>query len=204
MPIEVAVIDANLLVPIVACDFLLTAFDHRLFEPIVSTMVLDEVERTLISDFPHVNPVGLRRRVAHVRAALADQTVDVDATELTLVVEMINAKDHHVVAAALASAATCVVTNDSTLRFEIVGSGLDLEPLDGNSFVLRLWDASPADVSEVVDALIAKRRRPQVSPASMAAQLHVHFPAMTAAWIARHGAGHDLVVWLVRAKEPVR
>lgn len=30
MPIGVAVIDANLLVPIVACDFLLTAFDHGL------------------------------------------------------------------------------------------------------------------------------------------------------------------------------
>ncbi len=44
MPIGVAVIDANLLVPIVAYDFLLTAFDHQLFEPIVSTTVLDEQE----------------------------------------------------------------------------------------------------------------------------------------------------------------
>jgi hypothetical protein len=32
------------LVPIVACEFLLTAFDHQLFEPIVSTTVLDEQE----------------------------------------------------------------------------------------------------------------------------------------------------------------
>ncbi len=44
MPIGVAVVDANLLVPIVACDFLLSAFDHQLFEPIVSTTVLDEQE----------------------------------------------------------------------------------------------------------------------------------------------------------------
>lgn len=71
MPIGVAVIDANLLVPIVACDFLLTAFDDGVFEPIVSTTVLDEVERTLIADFAHVDPDGLRRRVAHMRAALA-------------------------------------------------------------------------------------------------------------------------------------
>jgi len=67
MPIGVAAIDANLLVPIVACDFLLTAFDYGVFEPIVSTTVLDEVERTLIDDFPHVDPNGLRRRVAHMR-----------------------------------------------------------------------------------------------------------------------------------------
>lgn len=194
MPIEVAVIDANLLVPIVACDFLLIAFDHGLFEPIVSTMVLDEVERTLIDDFPHVNPGGLRRRVDHMRAALAGQTVDVDATEFALVVEMINAKDHHVVAAALASEATCVVTNDNALRSEIAGSGLDLEPLDGNSFVRGMWDASSADVNEVIDALIAKRRRPPVSPTSMAAQLRAHFPAMTAAWLALHGSVPSLGV----------
>ncbi len=56
MPIGVAVIDANLLVPIVACDFLLTAFDHQLFEPIVSTTVLDEVERTTTS--PTLSPMG--------------------------------------------------------------------------------------------------------------------------------------------------
>lgn len=41
MPIGLAVIDANLLVPIVACDFLLTAFDHGIFEPIVSAAVLE-------------------------------------------------------------------------------------------------------------------------------------------------------------------
>ncbi len=183
MPIGVAVIDANLLVPIVACDFLLTAFDHGVFEPIVSTTVLDEVERTLIDTFPHVDPGGLRRRVEHMRAALADQTIDV--TGFVGVAGMINAKDRHVVAAALAAEATRVVTDDGALRSEIEGSGLDLEPLDGNAFAMRLWEASPADVSEVVQSLIAKRHRPAVSPQEIATQLGVHFPEMAAAWLAR-------------------
>lgn len=52
MPIAVAVLDANVLVPIVACDFLLTAFDLHIFEPIVSATVLHEVERTLIASRP--------------------------------------------------------------------------------------------------------------------------------------------------------
>ncbi len=60
--VGVAALDANVLVPIVACDFLLTAFDHGLFEPVVSAAVLDEVERTLLEDFPHIDPDGLRRR----------------------------------------------------------------------------------------------------------------------------------------------
>lgn len=193
MPVGVAAVDANLLVPIAACDFLLTAFDRGVFEPIVSTTVLDEVERTLIEYFPHADPGGLRRRVEHMRAALADQTVDTKG--LVAVAGAVNAKDRHIVAAALAAEATCLVTNDNALRSEVEGSGLDLEPLDGNDFVMRLWDASPAEVSEVIGALIAKRLRRPVSPTEMAAQLRVHFPAMTAAWLARRhdapGSGAD-------------
>jgi hypothetical protein len=45
-PRIVAVLDADVLVPIVACDFLLTAFDLGLFEPVVSAEVLAEVERS--------------------------------------------------------------------------------------------------------------------------------------------------------------
>lgn len=124
MPIAVAVLDANLLVPIVACDFLLVAADLRLFEPIVSAAVLEEVERNLIEDFPHLDPSGLLRRVKHMRAALADQTVDTET--IKGVPPTINSKDRHVVAAALAAEATIVVTNDQALRTEITASGLDL------------------------------------------------------------------------------
>lgn len=190
MPIGVAVIDANLLVPIVACDFLLTAFDHRVFELIVSTTVLDEVERTLIDDFPHVDPSGLRRRVEHVRVALADQTVD--PTGLVGVADAINTNDRHVVAAALATEAAFVVTNDRVLRTEIASSGVKLHPLDGATFAMRLWDAAPADVSGVIDALITKRRRRPLSPREMAAQLSVHFPAMTEAWLAQRDDSSDI------------
>jgi len=182
MSIGVAAVDANLLVPIVACDFLLTAFEHRIFELIVSTTALDEVERTLIETFRKVDPAGLQRRVEHMRAALADQTVDATSPLSTTV---INTKDCHIVAAAVAAEAACLVTNDSALRSEIAASGLGIEPLDGNSFVARMWEASPTDVNRVVRVLIDKRRRRPVSPREMAAQLGVHFPAMASAWLAQ-------------------
>ncbi len=182
MPIAVVVLDANVLVPIVSCDFLLTAFDLQLFEPIVSSTVLDEVERTLIEEFPRLDPGVLLRRVEQVRDALADQTVDTEVVDG--VPDTINAKDRHVVAAALAAEAIVVVTNDDALRSEIAASGLDLEPLNGDAFVMRLWEASSAEVGEVVDALIAKRRRRPVTPTEMAEQLRLHFPTMTDAWLA--------------------
>jgi hypothetical protein len=53
---------------------------------------------------------------------------------------------------------------------------------------MRLWEASPADVSEVIDALVAKRRHRLVSPAEMAEGLHAHFPTMADAWLASRDA----------------
>ena len=56
MAVPVAALDADVLVPIVVCDFLLTAFDHGLYEPVVSSAVLEDVERALIEDFPDSTP----------------------------------------------------------------------------------------------------------------------------------------------------
>ena len=74
IPGVVAALDADVLVPIVASDFLLTAFDLGIFEPVVSIEVLAEVERTLIEDFPHLDPVAIRHRVESMRVVLEDQT----------------------------------------------------------------------------------------------------------------------------------
>jgi predicted nucleic acid-binding protein len=123
MPVAVAVLDANVLVPILACDFLLTAFDHRLLEPIVSSTLLDEVERTLLEDFSHLDPSALRRRVFAMRSVLEDRIVD--TTTMAGVPDSINATDRHVVAAALAAEATIVVTNalrSAPLRDRRVGA----------------------------------------------------------------------------------
>lgn len=182
----VAALDADVLVPIVACDFLLTAFDLGLYEPVVSSTALEEVERNLIEDFPHVDPDRLRSRVAHMRAALADQIIDAEV--ITGIPTVINAKDRHVVAAAMAAEATIVVTNDAALRSEIRKSPLDLTPLDGDTFAMRLWDASSAAVSAVIDALSAKRRRRPVSRSDVAKQLHAHFPSMAKAWSDTQGS----------------
>src|SRR4051794_28103581 len=114
MPVAVAVLDSDVLVPIVACDFLLTATDMQLFEPIVSATVLEEVQRSLLDDFPHLDPSALLRRVGYMRAALADQIIDTHSAEDEL--ELVNAKDRHVVAAALLGEAGTVVSNDRTLR----------------------------------------------------------------------------------------
>lgn len=76
MPRLVAALDADVLVPILSCDFLLTAFDLGLYEPVVSIEAIAEVERNLIADFPHLDPVSISRRVGQMRDALEDNFVE--------------------------------------------------------------------------------------------------------------------------------
>lgn len=172
----VAALDANVLVPIVACDFLLTAFDLGIFEPVVSAEVLIEVERTLIEGFPHLDPAAIEHRVESMRIALEDQTIDTSSVEG--VPDTINAKDRHVVAAALEGEASVIVTNDSALRSEIGASDLEIEARDVDAFVQQLWQDAATEVEAVVAELIAKRRRHPVTQAEMVEQLRLRFPSM--------------------------
>jgi rRNA-processing protein FCF1 len=173
----VASLDANVIVPIVPCDFLLTAFDHGLYEPIVSTTVIDEIERALAVDFPHLELAAVRRRVAAMRSVLADQTVDGSAVDVP---GTVNEKDRHIVGGALEAESHLIVTNDRRLRGEIADAGLEVCAVDLDTFARRLWESSPGAVAKVVDDLVRKRRRRPVTKAEMWDAIGEHMPSLPA------------------------
>ena len=70
----VAVLDADVLVPILSWDLLLSAFDQDLYRPVVTATILEELERTLVEHFARFDPAAIRRRVAQVAAALSHHT----------------------------------------------------------------------------------------------------------------------------------
>ena len=51
----VAVLDADVLVPILSCDLLLSAFGEDLYRPVVTATILDETERNLVDGFTHLD-----------------------------------------------------------------------------------------------------------------------------------------------------
>lgn len=172
MPRLVAALDADVLVPILSCDFLLTAFELGLYEPVASTEAIAEVERNLIENFPHVDPASLRRRVGQMREALEDQLVDVGSADN--VPEAINPKDRHVMAAALTGEASLVVTNDKRLRAETESA---------DAFAAHLWELMPDDVEAVINTLVAKRTKRPMATEELVAALSGPFPTMAAAWL---------------------
>lgn len=181
----VVTLDADVLVPILSCDFLLTAFDLGLYEPVVSTEAIAEVERNLIADFPHLDPGSLRRRVGQMRDALEGHLVDPGS--LDDVPDAINPKDRHVIAAALAGEASIVVTNDKRLRAETEAANIDLL-MSADDFAAHLWGLMPDDVGEVIHDLAAKRTKRPVTTEALMEALRGTFPALASAWFsARRG-----------------
>lgn len=182
MPRLVAALDADVLVPILSCDFLLTAFELGLYEPVASTDVIAEVERNLIDDFPHIDPGSLRRRVDQMREALEDNIVDQGS--LDDVPDAVNPKDRHVIAAALAGEASVVVTNDKGLRAETEASDITVLAMSADDFAAHLWELVPGEVDEVINLLVAKRTKRPVTAEELVAELWGPFPTMATAWLA--------------------
>ena len=175
----VAVLDADVLVPILSCDLLLSAFDQDLYRPVVTATILEELERTLVEHFARFDPAAIRRRVAQVAAPLSHHTHhegDITAAAAASV----NRKDRHVAATALAHGADLVVSNDRRLRREINALDESLRAVTGDEFARRLLVDRPDVVDAVIDALVAKRTRRPATRSELIDQLAWSFPGFAA------------------------
>lgn len=173
----VAVLDADVPVPILSCDLLLTAFDHDLYRPVTTPRILDEVERNLVEAHPDLEPGRLRRRVEHMQRALElHMRADTGSA-----VGGINHKDHHVVAAALEASADVVVTNDRRLQREIDALDEPLEALSADEFATGLVASDAHVMDAVIDDLVAKRVMRPISRDDLLSRLERAFPSLVAA-----------------------
>lgn len=168
-----------MLVPILSCDLLLSAFDEDLYRPVVTATILDEIERNLVAGFTHLDPVALRGRVAQVGAVLSLHIHD-EGDVTAAAVATVNCKDRPVVATALAHCADLVVSNDRRLRREINALGGPLLAVTGDEFAQRLLIDQPGGVDAAIDALVAERTHRPVTRSELIDQLAGSFPGFAA------------------------
>lgn len=179
MPTLVAVLDADVLVPILSCDLLLSFFDADLYRPVITVTIIDEIERTLVDVITHLDPAPLRGRVAQVVTALSLHTHgEGDITEAA--VATVNRKDRHVAATALAHGANLVVSNDRRLRREINALDQPLQAVTADEFAQRLLADEPDGIDAVIDAIVAKRTRRPIARIELVDQLAATFPGFAA------------------------
>lgn len=171
------VLDANVLVPILACDLILTAAEAALIRPVWSTTILNEVRRTLITVHPTVDRARLEHRVQLMASAFPDAMIE--GWEHQAESLPVNPKDRHVLAVAKAAGAERIVTNDSKLRAQLARAD-EIRGVSLDEFVINCQVDDPEGWHAVIDTLVAKRRNPPVDREQLLTALAVHVPGFGA------------------------
>lgn len=106
-----AVADACVLTPAALCDFLLRAAATELYRLCWSDDILDEVRRTLTNDLG-IDVSRADRRVAAMKGAFPEARVTGYENLIPSMPHGLDAKDRHVVAAAVATGAQVIITSN--------------------------------------------------------------------------------------------
>jgi predicted nucleic acid-binding protein len=155
------VLDTCVLYPYSLCDLLLRLADRELYDPYWSDRILEELQRTLLGH--GLTPEQAAWRVDQMQRAFPEALVPADAIA-RLEAAMINdAKDRHVLAAAVASPAEAVVTFNLRHFPPDACEPHDIEPLHPDEFLVTLYDLDPPTVTAEVSAQAAALTRPPVS-----------------------------------------
>ena len=151
------VLDACVLIPIRLATTVLWLAEARLFRPLWSDQILDEVERNL----PRlgITPAQAARRVGNMRDAFGAEAL-VDGFDDLIDDMTCHPKDRHVLAAAVGDQADAVVTfNLKDFPAESTNPHR-IEILHPDNFLLQLLGDLPVEVRTALEAGVGDLRRP--------------------------------------------
>jgi len=162
----VVVLDANVLYPARLRDLFMRLAIGGLYQARWSDRILDECFTNLAANRPDIRPGSLVRTRALMNVAIPDAIVtgyepQVDGLDLP------DLDDRHVLAAAIRSGATSIVTANLADFPRDVLARYGIEPLAPDEFVLRLVHQDLDAVVEVVDRQAADLRNPPMSTAEL-------------------------------------
>jgi PIN domain len=163
----VAILDANIVYPIRLTDFLLTAAtEFQLLRPLISPAIVVEARRHILED-GHLDPAKIDARFRAVMAAAPGSAEVPDPLTDALALEIVNVKDHHVLAAALHHEADFILSNDKDFVREVNEWRRETttdQPLWGaltaNSFAKQLVHHEPQLVILTLRKMAAKYQNP--------------------------------------------
>lgn len=163
-----ALLDACVLYPLAMTDALLSLATAGFFAAKWTTRIEGEWISALEEDRPDlVGKLGVRRD--SMRGAVPDWEVPEAAwSPLVLGIELPDQDDAHVLAAAIAGHADCIVTSNlkdfpaSTLmRYGI-------EAIDPDTFIINQWDLDPVNAIAAFKRMRARRKKPESGPEDFA------------------------------------
>jgi hypothetical protein len=143
-----ALLDANVLHPMVLCDLLIRLAQRGLYRALWTREILAEVVATVLRRRPDLSAELLQKRTAAMQAALQDATIEGYEALVPSLPEL--GADAHVAAAALFGQADVIVTSNIRDFPEHVLDRYGIAALLPDDFLGLQWWVDPAAVAETL------------------------------------------------------
>jgi CO dehydrogenase/acetyl-CoA synthase alpha subunit len=166
-----AVLDACVLYSIATTDALLSLATAGLYAAKWTTRIEDEWIRALENSRPDLaGRLDVRRDC--MRAAVPDwEVVPEQWQRLDLAVELPDPDDLHVLAAAIAGHADCIVTDNLRDFPAEILQHFEIEAIDPDTFIIHQWDLQPVAVISAFKRMRTRRKKPKSTPDEFATAL---------------------------------
>lgn len=181
----IVVYDSCVLYPASLRDLLMRLARANLFQAKWTEEILDEVFDNLIADRPDLDPAKL----AVTRQRMCEAVTDCLVTghqSLIRALELPDAKDRHVLAAAIRSGAQVIVTDNVKDFPDSALADYGIEAQTSDEFVLHVMDLAPDLVVEIVKRQAADLRNPIRTTEDVLESLERHGLKSSVAMLRRH------------------
>jgi len=168
-----ALLDACVLYSVAMTDALMSLATAGFFAAKWTTLIETEWTRSLERQRPDlVGKLDVRRD--SMREAVPDWEVHEYAWRaLVAGLELPDPGDRHVLAAAIAGHADCIVTSNMKDFPAAVLLEYGIEAVDPDTFIINQWDLDPVSAIAAFKRMRSRRRKPQSSPDDFAYALEV-------------------------------
>jgi predicted nucleic acid-binding protein len=168
-----ALLDACVLYPLAMTDALLSLATAGFFAAKWSTRIEDEWIRSLERQRPDLaGKLGVRRD--SMREAVPDWEVpELAWVALVQGIQLPDPDDAHVLAAAIAGHADCIVTSNLKDFPVPVLRQFGIEAVDPDTFIIDQWDLNPVQAIAAFKRMRARRKKPHSSPEDFADALEL-------------------------------
>ena len=168
-----ALLDGCVLYPLAMTDALMSLATAGFYAAKWSAKIEDEWIRSLEKQRPDLTgKLGTRRD--NMRNAIPDWEVSEAAwSSLVCGIKLPDPNDVHVLAAAIAGHADCIVTSNLKDFPNSALAEYGIEAIDPDTFIINQWDLDPVNAIAAFKRMRARRKKPQSSPEDFAYALEL-------------------------------
>ena len=181
---RVALLDANVLFPFRKRDILLRFHHAGLFRARWTERILDEWTLNLLEQKPHLEPSIRSQR--HAMREHFSEAVVTGFEPLIATLELPDADDRHVLAAAIRCGAQHIVTDNLADFPAGVLGRFDIEAVDADGFLSRTFDLYPSKALGVLRILREAYSNPSFTPSAFVRDLAAKGLPGLAAQVQKH------------------